>query len=284
MKLIENKVFGSERSLYGIDNYHLINVEFSGEEDGESALKESKNVIIDNSRFCLRYPLWHASNIEINNSEMTDTCRAALWYSNDVKVKDSVFKGVKIFRECSDCSIVKSEISSTEQFWFCDTIKVDESKLSGEYAFFKSSNININNLDFKGKYSFQYVSNVEIKDSYLDTKDAFWEAENVTVINSVIKGEYLGWYSNNLTLINCHIKGTQPLCYCKNLKIIDCTFDDADLAFENSSVDATIIGSILSIKNPLAGKIVVDDAQIIIDEQNKYNGSALVILRNKEVK
>ena len=273
MKLIENKVFGSERSLYGIDDYHLINVEFSGEEDGESALKESKNVIIDNSRFCLRYPLWHASNIEINNSEMTDTCRAALWYSNDVKVKDSVFKGVKIFRECSDCSIVKSEISSTEQFWFCDTIKVDESKLSGEYAFFKSSNININNLDFKGKYSFQYVSNVEIKDSYLDTKDAFWEAENVTVINSVIKGEYLGWYSKNLKLINCKIIGTQPLCYCEDLVLENCEMIDADFSFEYSSVKATINGNIISVKNPKSGFIYADYIEEVILDENLVSGS-----------
>jgi len=273
MKLIENKVFGSERSLYGIDDYHLINVEFSGEEDGESALKESKNVIIDNSRFCLRYPLWHASNIEINNSEMTDTCRAALWYSNDVKVKDSVFKGVKIFRECSDCSIVKSEISSTEQFWFCDTIKVDESKLSGEYAFFKSSNININNLDFKGKYSFQYVSNVEIKDSYLDTKDAFWEAENVTVINSVIKGEYLGWYSKNLKLINCKIIGTQPLCYCEDLVLENCEMIGADFSFEYSSVKATINGNIISVKNPKSGFIYADYIEEVILDENLVSGS-----------
>lgn len=273
MKLIENKVFGSERSLYGIDDYHLINVEFSGEEDGESALKESKNVIIDNSRFCLRYPLWHASNIEINNSEMTDTCRAALWYSNDVKVKDSVFKGVKIFRECSECSIVKSEISSTEQFWFCDTIKVDESKLSGEYAFFKSSNININNLDFKGKYSFQYVSNVEIKDSYLDTKDAFWEAENVTVINSVIKGEYLGWYSKNLKLINCKIIGTQPLCYCEDLVLENCEMIDADFSFEYSSVKATINGNIISVKNPKSGFIYADYIEEVILDENLVLGS-----------
>lgn len=277
MKLIENKVFGSERSLYGIDDYHLINVEFSGEEDGESALKESKNVVIDNSRFCLRYPLWHASNIEINNSEMTDTCRAALWYSNDVKVKDSVFKGVKIFRECSDCSIVKSEINSTEQFWFCDTIKVDESKLSGEYAFFKSSNININNLDFKGKYSFQYVSNVEIKDSYLDTKDAFWEAENVTVINSVIKGEYLGWYSKNLKLINCKIIGTQPLCYCEDLVLENCEMIDADFSFEYSSVKATINGNIISVKNPKSGFIYADYIEEVILDENLVSGSNCII-------
>lgn len=273
MKLVENKVFGSERSLYGIDDCHLINVEFSGEEDGESALKESKNVVIDNSRFCLRYPLWHANNIEINNSEMTDTCRAALWYSNGVKVNDSIFKGVKIFRECRDCSIVKSEINSTEQFWFCDNIKVDESKLSGEYAFFKSSNININNLDFKGKYSFQYVSNVVIKDSYLDTKDAFWEAENVTVINSVIKGEYLGWYSKNLKLINCKIIGTQPLCYCEDLVLENCEMIGADFSFEYSSVKATINGNIISVKNPKSGFIYADSIEEVILDENLLPGS-----------
>ena len=72
----------------------------------------------------------------------------------------------------------------------------------------------------------------------------------MVVINSVLKGEYIGWYSKNVSLINCKIFGTQPFCYCKKLKIINCEFVDADLAFENSEVNATIVGHIDSIKNP----------------------------------
>lgn len=76
------------------------------------------------------------------------------------------------------------------------------------------------------------------------------------IYDSDIKGEYLGWYAKNLRLVRCRISGTQPLCYCKNLVIEDCTFaPDADLAFEHSSVQATILSSVTSIVNPKSGTI-----------------------------
>ncbi|MCR5187901.1 MAG: DUF3737 family protein, partial [Treponema sp.] len=84
-------------------------------------------------------------------------------------------------------------------------------------------------------------------------------------------GEYLGWYSENLTLINCKIIGTQPFCYCKNLVLENCTMEKCDLAFERSSVQASIIGKIDSVKNPLCGKIEADQIGEIIIEENIVN-------------
>lgn len=121
-----------------------------------------------------------------------------------------------------------------------------------------------------GKYSFQYTKDVTIENSSLDTKDAFWHSKNVTVKNSTVKGEYLGWYSDHLTLINCKIIGTQPLCYCKNLKLVNCEMIDTDLAFEYSDVEATIKGTIDSIKNPKSGHIKVDKIKELILKDSKY--------------
>lgn len=57
-----------------------------------------------------------------------------------------------------------------------------------------------------------------------------------------------------------YFDGERPLCYCENLTIEDCTFaPDADLAFEKSSVQATIIGKVTSIKNPLPGSVILLD-------------------------
>ena len=111
-----------------------------------------------------------------------------------------------------------------------------------------------------------------MKDAYfencvLDTKDAFWHSENVWVRNSVVKGEYLAWYSHGLVLENCKIIGTQPLCYCEDLKLINCEMIDTDLAFEKSTVKATIKYSVLSIKNPKEGEIIVPAVkEIIMDD------------------
>ena len=120
-----------------------------------------------------------------------------------------------------------------------------------------TNRVTIENLTLTGKYSFQYMRNSMLATSNLNTKDAFWHAKNVTIKNCTINGEYIGWYSQNLTFENCTISGTQPFCYCKNLRLINCRLDNADLAFEKSSVKATLTAPVISIKNPASGKIVL---------------------------
>ena len=88
----------------------------------------------------------------------------------------------------------------------------------------------------------------------------------MTVRDSTVSGEYLGWYSENLVLLNCRIAGTQPFCYCKNLVLENCTMEGCDLAFERSSVSATVRGRIDSVKNPESGRIVADAIGDIIME------------------
>ena len=271
MKEIKNLILDEERALYNLKDTKVINVKFDGPQDGESALKECDNIIVSNCYFNLRYPLWHVKKFELINSEMTDKCRAAIWYSRDFLIKDSKIHGIKAVRECYNVNINSSNIESFEFGWKTNNINMENTKITGEYLFFDSNNVALKNVDLKGKYSFQYVKNLEIIDSYLDTKDAFWHAENIIVRNSVLKGEYLGWYSTNLTLINCKIIGTQPLCYCKNLTILDCTTEECDLAFEYSEVNGHINGHIKSIKNPLFGTITVDSVDEIINDDKKIN-------------
>jgi hypothetical protein len=132
-------------------------------------------------------------------------------------------------------------------------------------------------VNFKGKYSFQYIENAIFENCTLDTKDAFWHAKNVVVKNCVVKGEYLAWYSENLKLVNCKIKGTQPFCYCKGLVLENCTMEDTDLSFENSSVEATVIGNIDSVKNPNSGYIKADGiGEIIWDEKHQKNSTCKI--------
>ena len=58
---------------------------------------------------------------------------------------------------------------------------------------------------------------------------------------------------------------------------------DTDLAFEYSEVDATVKGSILSVKNPKSGKILADKiGEIIITEDSKIKcGCEIKTLRKK---
>ena len=273
MKKIIDLTLDEERALYEIFDSEVINCKFDGVLDGESALKECNNLVVDNCYFNLRYPLWHNDKLILKYSDLTINCRAALWYSNDIKISDCKLHVVKALRECKNVLIDNVDIISSEFGWKTNNLQISNTTINSEYAFFESNNILIDNITFNGKYSFQYTENVTIENATFNTKDAFWHAKNVVIKNSYIKGEYLAWYAKNITFINCKIEGTQPFCYVDGLKIINCEMVNTDLAFERSIVEADIIGHIDSIKNPVFGYINVDSVgNIILDlDKNKLN-------------
>ena len=266
--MIENKQFDEERALYGSKDLTIKNCRFDGPLDGESALKECENIVAENCYFNLRYPFWHTNNAKIKNCEMTELCRAALWYNKGVEIENTKMNGIKALRECREISLTDCSVNSPEFFWRCSDIEILNTSITSEYLLFECKNIKIDGLKFNGKYSFQYVENVEIRNSFLDTKDAFWHSKNVTVYDSVVKGEYLAWYSENLKLVRCKIIGTQPLCYCKNLVLEDCEMENTDLCFEKSEVRATVNSKIDSIKNPVCAEIAAKGVgEIILEEK-----------------
>lgn len=278
---IENKTYDEERALYNLKDTEVRNCTFAGPKDGESVLKETRNIKVVDSKFSLRYPLWHAKGYELVNSEFDENTRAPIWYSHDGLIDKCNLNGIKLLRECTNTKVTNSNIISPEFGWKCNNIEMKDTKITSEYIFLDSKNIKLENVEFQGKYSFQYVENLEIENSSLDTKDAFWHSKNVTVRDSIIKGEYLAWFSDGLTLINCKIIGTQPLCYCKNLKLINCTMEDCDLAFEYSDVEADIKGHVDSIKNPKSGTITVDSVGEIINKDSIMEVKGKIIIRKK---
>jgi len=265
--LYRNETYDEERALYGVRGAVIEDCTFAGPADGESALKESRDIQVKDCLFELRYPFWHVTGAKIENARLTETCRAAMWYDRDMEIRNSKLHGIKALRECRGVKIEGSDVISAEFGWKTRGVSIRNSSLEGEYPFLMAEDVEISGLKMKGKYSFQYVKNMVIRDSVLDTKDAFWHAENVTVYDSVVKGEYLAWYSKSLRLVRCKIIGTQPLCYCENLILEDCTMEGTDLAFEYSDVEATVKGNILSVKNPGDGFIRADSiGEIILDE------------------
>ena len=275
--IYRDQTFDQERALYGEKDIHLINCSFDGPADGESALKESSNIEVDDSYFNLRYPFWHDHYLKINGCELTTLCRAALWYSEDISITDSRLYGIKALRECSDITIEHTDIISPEFGWSVKNIKMKDTKASGEYFMMRSDNLTFEHVTLDGKYSFQYITDSVFENCEFNTKDAFWHAKNVTIKDSVIKGEYLAWYSENVTFENCLIVGTQPLCYCKNLKLVNCRMLDTDLAFEKSEVYATILTEVDSIKNPKAGRILVKGVKEMIMDDPDAKGEVVIM-------
>lgn len=266
MTIITDKTFDEERALYGERDILVKNCSFDGPADGESAFKEGKDVKVENCFFNLRYPFWHDDGLKISASEMTELCRAALWYSHNIEINDTKLHGIKALRECGNVTMRGCHIISPEFGWSVQGIDMEDCIAESEYFMMRSNHLTFRNVQMKGKYSFQYITDSVFEDCVFDTKDAFWHGKNVTIRNSTIKGEYLAWYSENITFENCRIIGTQPLCYCKGLRLINCEMTDTDLSFERSEVEATLTAPIVSIKNPLSGHIYVPEAgEIIMD-------------------
>lgn len=264
MNIIANQTFDMERALYGSDGIILRGCAFDGPADGESALKESRNIQAERCFFNLRYPFWHDDGLRMTDCEMTELCRAALWYSTNIEITGSRLHGIKALRECAQAEMRDCDVISPEFGWSVHGLKMEDCTVESEYFMMRSDHLAFRNVSLKGKYSFQYIEDSTFEACQFDTKDAFWHAKNVTIRNSVVKGEYLAWYCENVTFDHCRIIGTQPLCYCKGLKLIDCEMIDADLCFEKSEVDAVVTTPVASIKNPRSGRICAPSAGELI--------------------
>lgn len=267
MEVIENKEFGGERPLFASHDLLLRGVTVHA---GESALKCCRNIEAVDCRFEGKYPFWHVDGFKISKCLFTEGARAAIWYSDNLVMCDTLVEAPKMFREMHGLKLTNVKIpDAAETLWHCsDIVLRDVEVANADYLLMHSYDIDIDRYRQQGNYSFQYCKNVVIRNAVIDSKDAFWNTDNVSVYDSEITGEYLGWHSRNLRLVRCRISGTQPLCYADNLVLEDCVFDsDADLAFEDSSVDARILSPVTSIKNPRSGKIIAPSVgEIILDE------------------
>lgn len=279
MEKIIDKEFEGERPLFAKTDLFLENVKIGL---GESALKRCKNVIAKHCVFNGKYPFWHTDGFDVEQCTFLTGARSGLWYSKDCKMTDCIVEAPKMFREMNGVDVVRTNFpNGQEMFWHCSNVKLNEVRIDDcDYLFMNSTNIEICNYVQNGNYSFQYATNVNIRNAEIHSKDAFWNTVDVTIRDSRLDGEYLGWHSRNLTLINCHIEGTQPLCYAHNLRLINCTFaPDADLAFEESEVEADIVSPVTSIKNPTTGHIKARSiGEIILDENIQQPADCKIVI------
>lgn len=267
MEIYRDQTYDRERAFYGCRDVQVLSCRFDGPADGESAFKECRGLTVRDCYFNLRYPFWHDDGLTAENCELTPLCRAALWYSRGIRIKNSRLHGIKALRECADVKIEDCDIISPEFGWSVSGCEMTNTDAQSEYFMLRSSGLVFKDVRMKGKYSFQYISDSVFENCVFDTKDAFWHARNVVVRNCTVKGEYLGWYCENVTFENCDISGTQPLCYCKGLRLAGCRMTGCDLSFEKSEVEAELLCPIDSIKNPRGGVIRVPAVgEIITDD------------------
>ena len=264
--------FTGERALYAAQNVRVTDCTFS---DGESPLKEGRNLDLHGNLFRWRYPIWYCKDVYAADCTFFEGSRAGMWYTDRLTVERAVIQSVKNFRRCRDLVLKDVTIpNAVETVWHCSGVRMENVTAKGDYFAMNSENLEIDGLQLDGHYSFDGVKNVVIRNSRLITKDAFWNSENVTVYDSLVIGEYLGWNAKNLTLINCTIVSLQGLCYVENLKLAGCKLLETTLAFEYSTVDADVTGTIDSVLNPTAGRIRAPRIRELIVEPERVEPSA----------
>ncbi len=281
MNLIKESVFEGERALYNIERTRI---ETSTFQNGESPLKECNTLVLDACIFKWKYPLWYCDNIDVRNTTLLETARSGIWYTNNIRMENCFIEAPKTFRRAGGITLINCRIpKAQETFWNCHDIKLSGVDAVGDYFAMNSKNIEIENFTLDGNYAFDGAENVVIRGAKLLSKDSFWNTKNVTVYDSLIVGEYLGWNSENVTLINCTVDSNQGMCYMKNLKMVNCRLLNTDLAFEFSSVDADINSKIISVKNPIEGKISANAIdEIILDDKLVDPKKTSIIIKKEE--
>ena len=278
MKELLTGTFTGERALFMAQDRHIKNSVF---EDGESPLKHSKHIEVEGSQFKWKYPLWYSEDIIVKNCTFFEMGRAGIWYTKKISVSDCEYIAPKGFRRCDGVIITNVNFpNASETLWQCRNVRMKNVTTKGDYLAMNCEDMKIEHLDLDGNYSFDGARNITIRNSRLMSKDAFWNSENITAENCYISGEYLGWNSKNLTLINCTIESLQGLCFCENLTLINCRLVNTTLAFEYSTVNADIIGTVDSIKNPSGGVIKCDGIGELIMEEDKVDVSKTEFVSN----
>ena len=276
MEKITQKILSGERALFMSENLDITDTVFV---DGESPLKESKNIRLDGCIFRWKYPLWYSSDICMKKCVLVDTARAGIWYTNNITAESTTIEAPKTFRRSNLITLRDVTFpNADETLWNCSNVVMKNIFAKGDYFAMNCESMDIDNLNLTGNYSFDSAQNIVIKNSKMLSKDAFWNSDNIIVYDSFISGEYLGWNAKNLTLVNCTVESLQGMCYIDNLVMRNCKMINTTLAFEYSTVNADICSGIDSVINPSGGTIRADYIGELIIEPDKVDKSKTKII------
>lgn len=275
---LDEGVFEGERALFMRRDLLIRNSIF---QNGESPLKECRDITLENTVFKWKYPLWYGENFSLTGCSLMETARAGIWYTRNITMKECDIQAPKTFRRSQGITLEHVTLTNAQEtLWHCRDVRLAHVTARGTYFGMDSQGLEIEDLRLDGDYSFDGARDLVIRNSRLLSKDAFWNAENVEVYDSHILGEYLGWNSRNVTLVNCVVESLQGMCYMKDLRMVNCRLINTTLAFEYSTVEAELEGTVGSIKNPLAGRITADGAgEIIFDDPQVDPARTEIILR-----
>ena len=266
MQEIKEQRLTGERALFRSKD---LSIEYSIFADGESPLKESRDISLKNTSFQWKYPLWYCRNITVQDCDFAEMARAGIWYTDNITVADTLYEAPKGFRRVKGLTLRNVDLPHAEEtLWHCSDVTLENVVAKGDYFAMNCDHMKLDQFRLVGNYCFDGCHDVEVHHAKMLSKDAFWNCENIMVYDSYICGEYLGWNSRNVTFVNCVIESLQGMCYMDNVVLKNCRLLNTTLAFEYSTADVETAGRIESVKNPSAGVIRAGEiGELILNEK-----------------
>lgn len=266
MQEIKEQRLTGERALFRSKD---LSIEYSIFADGESPLKESRDISLKNTSFQWKYPLWYCRNITVQDCDFAEMARAGIWYTDNITVADTLYEAPKGFRRVKGLTLRNVDLPHAEEtLWHCSDVTLENVVAKGDYFAMNCDHMKLDQFRLVGNYCFDGCHDVEVHHAKMLSKDAFWNCENIMVYDSYICGEYLGWNSRNVTFVNCVIESLQGMCYMDDVVMKNCRLLNTTLAFEYSTADVETAGRIESVKNPSAGVIRAGEiGELILNEK-----------------
>lgn len=266
MQEIKEQRLTGERALFRSKD---LSIEYSIFADGESPLKESRDISLKNTSFQWKYPLWYCRNIAVQDCDFAEMARAGIWYTDNITVADTLYEAPKGFRRVKGLTLRNVDLPHAEEtLWHCSDVTLENVVAKGDYFAMNCDHMKLDQFRLVGNYCFDGCHDVEVHHAKMLSKDAFWNCENIMVYDSYICGEYLGWNSRNVTFVNCVIESLQGMCYMDDVVMKNCRLLNTTLAFEYSTADVETAGRIESVKNPSAGVIRAGEiGELILNEK-----------------
>ena len=271
-KIFKNGHYTGERALFRTSDALIEDSLF---DDGESPLKEGRNLTVKKVTFGYKYPLWYGKGHLVQGCKFLVMSRSGIWYTDDSVFEDCDIIAPKEFRRCHNISLKNIVFHDAEEtLWNCKGVKLENITAKGDYLGMNDEDVEVDHLELDGNYPFDGGKNIHVKNSHLRSKDSFWNCENVLIEDSVIEGEYFGWNSKNITLKNCKITSHQGFCYMDGLTLINCKIEgESDLIFEycsNLKIDVSA-SDLLSVKNPISGEIHAHSIKEMIRDDERID-------------
>ena len=166
--VIKDQTFGGERPLFAIHDTRLENVTI---DEGESGIKCCQDIEVDHCRFIGKYPLWHVDRSLVTDCFFEVGSRSAIWYSNDMTMRDCVIDAPKFFREMQGLVVENVQLNDADEtFWKVKDLKLRNVSLhEGTYPFMFCESIDVDGLKSDSKYVFQYVNYAVIRNAHIVT-------------------------------------------------------------------------------------------------------------------